>query len=294
MGKFDFTNTISKVQNSFKKDDRRAKQIGLGESLDSSKNPTDFVVLPQWWNDTFGVLGLRFGHFVEIAGTPDSGKTSLSLLAIRCAQEQGYGVVYVETEGKTSSDDLLAAGIDPKGVMTIETSITEEMYDGAGKAIDAFFDDFPAEKLLLVIDSYGNTTSLRDSAMDLTQNVAMVGGAAKTNRMGLGSIKARQTKYPIAVLVVNYTYDNIGSVGKTNAGGRALDFYSMLTLQSSRKGWIDGQVSGQKVRKGAKVLWKVYKNHYAKAVTDENGNAKPLPKELELSITAEGIRPSGS
>src|SRR6185436_16828916 len=111
MGKFDFSGTIKKVQDSYKKDARRSSQIGLGSSLEEvSHDPADYVVLPSWFKENTGVLGLKFGHFVQIAGDPDSGKTSLSLLSMRAAQDQGYGVVYVETEGKTSEQDLIAAG----------------------------------------------------------------------------------------------------------------------------------------------------------------------------------------
>lgn len=292
MSKFDFTKTINSIKGSLKKDERRANQIGLGSSLESvSNDPKDYVVLPEWWKNAFGVLGLKFGHFVQIAGEPDSGKTSLSLLSIKCAQEQGYAVIYVETEGKTSSEDLAAAGIDENGVITIRSKVVEEAFDAANLAIDAVFNDFPDAKLLLVFDSYGNTVSMRDSELKLTESSAMVGGSAKTNRMGISALAAKQIQYPIAVLIVNYTYDNMGSPGKTNAGGKALNFHCMLTIQSSRKAWYEKTVQGIKVRAGADVMWKVYKNHYAKALKDENGKQILLAKELVMRISEEGFKP---
>lgn len=295
MSKFNFEKTIKRVQDSYKKDARRSGQIGLGSSLETvSEDPKDYIVLPEWFKEDTGVLGLRFGHVVQIAGDPDSGKTSLSLLAIRSAQQQGYGVVYVETEGKTGQGDLINAGIDPNGVIVVHTKITEEVFEAANRAIDAFFVDFPGEKLLVVLDSYGNTISMRDSAVNLTESNGMVGGAAKTNRMGIGSIAARQITDPIALLVVNYTYDNIGSPGKTNAGGKALDFHCMLTLQSQRTGWYERTVGGEKVRAGAFVKWRIYKNHYAKGIVDTEGKPKMFPKEINLKISAEGIQRAGT
>lgn len=150
-------------------------------------------------------------------------------------------------------------------------------------------DDFPEAKVLLVIDSYGNTVSLRDSAVDMTQNASMVGGVAKTNRMGIGSIALKQLEMELAVLVVNYNYANIGSVGFTNAGGKALDFHCMLTIQSSRKAWYEKTIKGQKVRAGADVLWRSYKNHYAKALKDSTGDPIYLPKEIILRISDAGL-----
>jgi hypothetical protein len=88
------------------------------------------------------------------------------------------------------------------------------------------------------------------------------------------------------MLVINQTYDNMGSPGKTNKGGKNKDFYSAITFQTSRIGWIEGQVKGEKVRKGAKVKWNVYKNHLI-------DNDKLLGKQFELDITGAGIALKG-
>lgn len=291
MGKFDFTDTITRLQDSYKSD-QRASQFGLGNTLESvSTDPKDYVVLPYWWKDTYGVHGLPFGKGVQISGKPDAGKTSLSLESIKCAQEQGFGVIYVETEGKTGPEDFATAGIDPNGVIAISTNITEEMYDGISRGLDAFFDAYPEDKLLLVIDSYGNTTSMRDSEIDLTEKSEKVGGAAKSNRTGLSAIKAKMTKHPIALLIVNYSYANIGSVGETNAGGRALEFMCMLIINAARTGNYERTVKGEKVRAGVYVKWTTTKNHFAKSLRDEEGNAILLPKALDLKISADGIEP---
>lgn len=294
MSKFDFSKTIQKVQASYAKDERRARQFGLGNSLESvSQNPEDYVVLPEWFKEKFGILGLPFGKWVQISGRPDAGKTSLSLLSIKNAQDQGYAVIYVETEGKTGPEDLENAGIDPNGVMTISTSVTEEVFEGVNRGLDAIFDDYPDAKVLLVIDSYGNTTSQRDKELDQTQKVAMVGGSAKSNRLGLGAIKARQIDNDIAVLIVNYSYANLGSVGETNAGGRALEFLCSLIINASRKAWYERTVGGEKVRAGADVLWKTTKNHFAKSLKDADGNPILLPKQTVLRISSEGFKVIG-
>jgi RecA/RadA recombinase len=290
--KFDFSKTIKRVQDSYKKDERRKSQFGVGSALEAiSNNPEDYVVMPDWWLETFGILGIKFGHFVQWAGEPDSGKTSVSLLAIKRAQEQGVAVIYAETEGKTSEEDLVAAGIDPKGVFIVHSRVAEEVYDGINRAIDAIKIDYSDAKILLVVDSYGNTISMRDSALDLTQKDSQPGGQAKTNRTGLSAIAAKQITDPIAVLVVNYTYDNIGSHGKTNAGGKALNFFCMLTVQTQRTGWYERTVDKVKVRAGAFVKWKVYKNHYAKALKNPDGTQKLLPGELNLKISSDGLQP---
>ena len=291
MSKFNFNSTIEAVQNSLKRDKSRAENIGLGNTLKPiSTDPKDYIVMPEWWKEAYGVLGLQFGKIIQIAGDSDSGKTSLALEAMKRAQEQGFGVIYVETEGKTSPQDLIQKGINPDGVMTISSAITEEAWDSSLRVWNQFFEDYPNEKLLFVFDSYGNTTSMRDSELDMTKDSQKPGGAAKTNRLGIGNLIARMVKDPVAVLIVNYNYSNIGSVGKTNAGGNALNFHAMLTIQSSRVGWIEAQQNGIKVKKGAKVRYNTFKSHYAKALVDENGNQLLFPKYIDLSITAEGFK----
>ena len=295
MSKFDFSKTIKRVQDNYKNDKRMAQQVGLGQALETiSLDPADYVVMDPWWKDKFGIMGLKFGHMVQVAGKSDSGKTSISLQAIRKALEQGVAVIYVETEGKTGPEDLIAAGIDPDQVLCVYSSITEEAFELMLKSVDSVLQDYPDAKILVVFDSFGNTTSVRDSSLEMTQKSAMVGGAAKTNRLGLSALRAKMTKDPIAVLLVNRTYDNLNSPGKTNAGGDAINFFSMLTVQTARKGWYERTVKGEKVRAGAIVVWNVYKNHYAKALKGPNGETVLLPKSVELKITSEGISPVGS
>jgi hypothetical protein len=104
---------------------------------------------------------------------------------------------------------------------------------------------------------------------------------------------ARMQKDPVAILIVNYTYANIGSVGQTNAGGKALNFFSTIILQSKRTGWIDVTRAGIKVRAGAKVRWFTYKNHYAKTLFDSEGKQILLPTRIDLSITSDGFKVIG-
>lgn len=292
MGKFDFTKTIKRVQDNYKKDERMANQVGDGTTLEEvSTNPVDYVVMDPWWLEKFGVMGLKFGHMVQVAGKSDSGKTSISLAAMKKAQEQGCGIIYVETESKTGPEDLISAGIDPAGVICVNSSITEEAFELSLKAWESFFVDYPGEKLLFVYDSFGNTTSNRDAGISMTEKSAMVGGAAKTNRTGLSIMRAKMIQDKVAVLLINRTYDNIGGVGKTNAGGDAINFFSMLTVQTARKGWYEKTIKGEKVRAGAVVVWNVFKNHYAKALKGPDGKVLLLPKFVELKITSEGIAP---
>ena len=287
MGKYDLDDVINTVKKSLKKDESRASQVSKGSNLEpTSENPEDFIVMPDWFLESYGVLGFPFGKICQWAGKPDSGKTSIAIMAMKAAQEQGHAVLYVETEGKTTTTDLEAWGVDPENMMIIKSSITEEAFDNAFQVWDSFFDKYPDGKLLFIFDSYGNTVSLRDSELDMTEKISQVGGQGKTNRLGLKKLIAKMKKDKAAVLIINYTYSNLTSPGRTNAGGEALGFFSSLIVQTARKAWITSMKGGKKIRKGAKVKWNTYKNHLAK---HKNG----LPYDIEMDITSEGMKLAG-
>jgi hypothetical protein len=132
----------------------------------------------------------------------------------------------------------------------------------------------------------GNVLSKHDAERDLADSSAKPGGKGKTNREGLNSIISLRTQQDIALLIITYTYDNMGSPGKTNAGGKAINFYNCLCYQTSRKQWLEKTVKGEKVRIGARVQWKLFKNHIDRS--------NPGPKVIELDITAEGIKLVGA
>lgn len=285
MAKYDLSSVVEDVQKLYNKNKSGLSEVGIGNAL-KSMTDADFLAMPNWWREGTNTKGLPFGGMVMIAGDSDSGKSSCAIEAMKAAQEQNIAVLYVETEGKTTTQDLLNWGVDPDQIMLVKTSIAEEAFDKMFKLWDNFFKKYPDGRLLVIFDSIGNVVSLHDLEMDMTTSHQKPGGKGKANRQGINSLIARSRKGNVATLLINYTYDNIGSPGKTNAGGKALNLFSSLTYQTSRKGWLEKTVKGEKVRVGAKVQWKLFKNHIDKQ--------NPGPKVIELDITSSGIALAGS
>jgi RecA/RadA recombinase len=279
--KFNMGALASDIRKQFKDTPKMAKSVGVGSDL-SKLSKSDYITLPPWWETCTGVPGLPFGKIVMIAGDSDSGKTSLAIEAMRAAQQQEVGVIYVETEGKTTEADLKNWGVDPNGILLVQSSIAETAFELLFAAWDKFETSYPGCPLLVVFDSIGNVVSQRDSQIDLTEQNSKPGGKGQINRLAISKMVAKRESGRTAILCINYTYDNIGSPGKTNAGGKAVNFFSSLTFQTSRKGWYEKQVNGQKIRSGVDVVWKLFKNHL-----DRSGNKK---KEFTLRITSEGIQ----
>lgn len=285
MSKVDISKVVASVQKLYAKDSKTSAKIATGDKLRGLED-ADFVTMPEWWQKGTNTKGIPFGKLVMIAGDSDSGKTSCAVAAMKAAQAQDVNVLYVETEGKTTTQDLTAWGVDASQVMLVQSSVAEEAFELMFTLWDAFFAAAPKGKLLVVFDSLGNVVSKRDSTMDLTTSNQKPGGKGQINRLGLNKLIAKRDEHDVAVLMINYTYDNIGSPGKTNAGGKAVNFFSCLTYQTSRKQWLEKTVKGEKFRIGAKVQWRLFKNHLDKS--------NPGPKSIELDITAEGIKLAGA
>lgn len=280
MSKFDLGKVVSNVQKLYAKNPAEMGKIGVGSTLRTLADE-NFLTMPKWYQQATHTKGIPFGKIVMIAGDSDSGKTSCAIAAMKAAQEQGVGVLYVETEGKTTTADLTNWGVDPTQVMLVQESVAEKAFTKMFQLWDGFFDSYPDAKLLLVFDSLGNVVSRRDSEMDLSESNQKPGGKGQINRMGLNKLVAKREEDEVAVLLINYTYDNIGSPGKTNAGGKAVNFFSSLTYQTSRKQWLEKTVKGVKIRTGARVQWKLFKNHINKV--------DPGPKVVEFDITSDGF-----
>jgi|ERR1700677_2715931 len=285
MSKYNLAKVVSDAQKLYSKNSSKLDNIGLGSKLRGLED-SDFLIMPEWWQKGTNTKGLPFGKIVMIAGDSDSGKTSCAIAAMKAAQEQEVAVLYVETENKTSTKDLVNWGVDADQVMLVQESIAERAFEAMFTLWDSFFKDYPKGRLLVIFDSLGNVVSKRDTEIDLTTAAQKPGGKGQINRLGLNKLVAKRDESDVAVLMINYTYANIGSPGVTNAGGKAVNFFSSLTYQTSRKGWIEKTVKGEKVRIGAKVQWRLFKNHLKK---DEPG-----PKVIELDITSEGIKLVGS
>jgi len=278
--KFNMTSLANDVKKHFKGNEKLASRIGVGTNL-SHLTDADFLKMPQWWFDATGHIGLPYGKMVQIAGDSDSGKTTAAIAAMKAAQEQGVGVIYVETEGKTTEKDLLDAGIDTSQILLVQSGVAEEAFELMFAAWDGFKKSYPDSPLLVVVDSFGNVVSQRDSEIDISEQNSAPGGKGKINRLVINKMVAKRDADRAAILAINYTYDNMGSPGKTNAGGKALNFFSCLTFQTSRKGWYEKQVSGKKVRCGVDVSWKIFKDHL-----NRTGLKK---KESLLRISGDGV-----
>ena len=276
----DFKKAADEIRATFK-DKKKASMISTGAEMTTPSLPEDFVVMPKWFNKMSGTLGLPYGFVVMIAGNTDSGKTSFTIEAMKCAQEQEVNIILVDTEKKTTGRRLTDWGVNPDHVARVQPEYLEEAYDGIDKWIDYIKDADPDAKILVIFDSVGNTPAFKETE-NAVDDTLQLGLAAKSNKRGMRRLVPRLKRDNIAMLLINQTYENMTSPGRTNAGGKAMDYFSCLTYQTSRKGWLEKTVKGEKKRVGAKVRWTLYKNHLIDGVAD-------VSKVSDIDITSEGM-----
>ena len=276
----DFKKAADEIRATFK-DKKKASMISTGAEMTTPTTPDDFVVMPSWFHTMSGTLGLPYGYVVMIAGNTDSGKTSFTIEAMKAAQEQDVNIILVDTEKKTTSKRLTDWGVNPDHVARVQPEYLEEAYDGIDKWVDYIKDADADAKILVIFDSVGNTPSIKEVERQVDETLQL-GVAAKSNKRGMRRLVPRLKRDNIAMLLINQTYDNIASPGKTNAGGKAMDYFSCLTYQTTRKGWLEKTVKGEKRRFGARVRWTLYKNHLIDAEND-------VQKVSDIDITAEGM-----
>lgn len=276
---YDVSDIVKSVKKAFK-NDKISSKVGVGTDL-KQLGPEDFIKLGSWWQEPTCTYGIPFGRITCLSGNSDSGKTSVAIQTMKAALDQGCGVIYAETEGKTTEKDMIAWGVDPSQVIIVSSTIAEELYELVLTTWDAFKDKYPEVPLLVVIDSIGNLISMRDEDIDMMEQNSMPGGKGKANRLGLSRIVSKMNNDNVAILLISYVYDHMGSPGKKTAGGEALHFFSVLMYQTARKGWIEKTVQGVKQRIGAEVVFKLQKNH----INKDN----PGLKEITFRITKDGI-----
>jgi len=276
----DIGSLAEKIRKTYK-DQKKATIISTGAEMTTPTEPEDFVVMPEWWQKMSGCLGLPFGYVVMIAGNTDSGKTSATIEAIKSAQEQDISVILADTEKKTTAKRLLNWGVNPEQVARVQPEYLEEMYDGIEHWWNAIKDANPDQKILIVIDSLGNTPAKKEAESDV-EDTLQLGVAAKTNKRAFRRMVSRLKSENVVILVINQTYNNLGSPGKSNAGGKAVDFFSCLTYQTARKKWLEKGKDEKAERIGARVTWTLYKNH----LIDVD---QKMMKSAQIDITKDGM-----
>jgi recombination protein RecA len=291
-GGIDLDKILNSAKEAFSKNEKGlAMQMSTGSHITKPVLDSDYVLYPgEHWKQLTGIKGLPFGKITEIAGKPDSGKSSHAMAFMKEAQDRGYVVILWDAENKFSPDRFNNYFKGNSDALLITTSkVILEGADQVAAMIKGTFKNYPDAKILVSWDSVAGSLSSSENIKNLRESRQMA-QSAKEIGMALHNFvhlmeefKNRETnEEKIAFLLINQVYANVGSVGYKEAGGSKLEYYSSLILQLTRKGDLLFTREGQKRKKGILTRAKVRKNHLF--------DGEDCISELDLEVTAGGIK----
>ncbi|MFN0198249.1 MAG: recombinase RecA [Planctomycetaceae bacterium] len=196
-----------------------------------------------------GGRGLPRGRIIELFGPESSGKTTLALHTIACAQKEGGIAAFVDAEHALDPSWAKKIGISLEELLVSQPSYGEEGLQIAEMLIKSNAVD------VIVIDSVA--ALVPKAELDGEIGDTHVGLQARMMSQALRKLTGAISKSKSVVIFINQIREKIGVMfgsPETTPGGRALKFYSSCRIDVRRISTIkEGEtVTGMRMR--AKVV----------------------------------------
>jgi RecA/RadA recombinase len=290
MSKVDISAVLSDVSKLYSKDKKIQRIICSGGAIKTEYRPEDCACAPEGHllTELIGLPGIPYNKIVQVAGPPDSGKSTAAMKLMVKAQQDGVVLIVWDAEEKFDAHRFKQVGGDPEQVILVRTN--EIRYGGelVRKFIHAVKKQSPEAKMLLVWDSVGGSQSRAHAEFELdSDKSAQPGQDAKENAMIMKAIVALINTYPdsIAVYLANQVYAKIGFMQKGDAasGGKKIEFHSSVIIFLKRIKTLVKQQKGVRVKEGIITRATVSKNHLSQGALSVH--------QKDFKITATGMVP---
>lgn len=268
MAKISAEEIARRTQKLYKPKDKGRDIIGTGINLKRPVNPEDFVLAPinHPWRTLTNLQGLPYDMIVQVAGAPDSGKSTLAGQFMAEAQKHGVYVVLWDTEKKFDSTRFEKHfGGNSSELNIVSTTVIRKGAGAMFKYVSAIKEADPEAKILLVHDSVGGSVSRARAEREIDdEKNSQPGSEAVENSDYMRHVIATMDKHPnsIALLLINQMTMKIGPMpGKSRSGGEKISFHSSLIIEMTRVQDLTKIVKGMKVKEGIISRAKIAKNH---------------------------------
>ncbi len=236
------------------------KQFGEGSIMSLGKHSQDREISAiktgaLTLDIALGIGGVPRGRVVEIYGPESSGKSTLALHIVACAQKNGGVAAYIDAEHALDPSYAAKIGANVDELLISQPDSGEEALNIAealarSNAID-----------VIVIDSVA--ALLPKAELEGEIGDSFVGLQARMMSQALRKLTAALSKSNTCAIFINQIREKIGVMygnPETTTGGRALKFYSSVRIDIRKAAAIKG---ADNTEVGNRVRAKVVKNKMA-------------------------------
>lgn len=289
--KIDLDSILKEAQGQFKNKDKILQnQMIRGSEIYVPSDPSDFVYWPDSpWELMTGVPGCPFGKMVQVAGKPDSGKSTHAMQFMTLSQAQDHTTLLWDPEEKFSKSrfDSHFGGCS-EDLLMCRSKVILEGADMLQALVRATLDKYKDQKMFVVWDSIGGSISKGEKEKSFRESNQMAEAAKDNGRAIRGFVRLQEEyrhektgKHRLGFLFINQTYANINAPGQKESGGQKVEFHSSLIVQLTRVSDLFKIRQGVKRKVGITTKARLKKNHLF--------DGEDTIAEMKLDITAGGI-----
>lgn len=199
--------------------------------------------------------GLPVGRIVEIYGPESSGKTTVALSAIACAQQQGLQCAFIDAEHALDPSYAAKLGVDIDNLLVSQPDTGEQ----ALEITDALVRSGAVS--LIVVDSVAALTPKAEIEGEIGDS--HMGLHARMMSQAMRKLKGNINTSKTIVIFINQIRMKIGVMfgnPETTTGGNALKFYASVRMDVRRIGAVKDKNNAVL---GSETRVKVVKNKVA-------------------------------
>lgn len=180
-------------------------------------------------NQALGIGGYPVGKIIEIYGNESSGKTTLTLHAIKEAQLLNKRCMFIDIENSLDIKYLENMGIDTAKLFVAHPKSGEQVFEIMEYMIKNNKVD------LIVVDSVAAMVPLAE--VDAKVEDQQMGVHARLMSKGLRKLQALLIEHECTVFFINQIREKIGVFfgnPETTTGGKALKFFSSIRMETRK------------------------------------------------------------